>query len=95
MIEKDVLTEDQWEEFLARLEGSEGCDFRQKIPGDVKSITWKCSNGRSRPFAEKILKEMGISVAKIADVMTFCDEHGGYCDCEIVFNVAGAVEGGS
>lgn len=80
---KSVLTKKQWDEFFTRLEGSEGCNFSKKS-GKIK---WKCSSSSNRPLAKKILTKMGLQ-KKIDDVLAFCEEHGGYCDCEILFNVA-------
>ena len=76
----------QWEEFLCKLEGEEGCDFKEKEPENTRSTTWKCNNKKERPFARKIMESMGdIDIDKS---MEFFDKHGGYCDCEILFNVA-------
>lgn len=84
---EEILTPDseRWEEFAERLQGEEGCDFKEKIPGDPESVTWICKDGKSRPFANKILSDMGgIDVEK---TLEYFDNHGGHCDCEILFNV--------
>ena len=73
----------RWEEFLQRLEGPEGCDFREDELGNV---TWRCVGGNNKDFAIKILKDMGgIDIEKS---LAFFDDNGGHCDCEILFNVA-------
>jgi len=72
----------KWEEFCARLEGEEGCDFKKNEEGRV---TWKCGGGNDKSFAIAILKEMGN--IDIDASISYFDEHGGYCDCEILFNV--------
>jgi len=74
-----VMTPDheRWEEFCERLEGPEGCDFRP-------DHTWKCNNKGDRPFATKILEDMGADVVKS---LAYFSAHGGHCDCEILFNV--------
>lgn len=77
----------KWKEFLDRLEGREGCDFKEKIPGDKNSVTWKCKGGKNKNFAEKILKKMGFDDKQIKKSFNYFESHGGYCDCEILFNV--------
>lgn len=84
---KNVLTPVQWDEFLFKLEGPAGCNFRKNKKGETR---WNCKGGRDRSFAEKILREMQIE--QIEQVLAFCDENGGYCDCEILFNVADRVD---
>jgi len=90
MTELSVMTVDhpKWEEFTERLEGPEGCNFQQKVPGDAKSTTWKCSSGPDYALATPILKAMGCDVEKS---IAFFREHGGYCDCEVLFNVERSV----
>jgi hypothetical protein len=80
---KDVMTPEhpRWEEFCERLAGPEGCHFRRKPDGRA---TWKCAGGTDKTLATKILKTMGMDVA--ASLACF-EAHGGYCDCEILFNV--------
>ena len=72
---------ERWDEFTEKLEGKDGCDFT----GEGKNIKWNCNGDESRPIARKILEEMGdIDIEK---TMKYFDEHGGHCDCEILFNV--------
>ena len=80
---KEVMTpkHPRWVEFCNRLAGPEGCDFKKKPDGDA---TWTCAGGNDKTFATKILKAMNMDVA--ASLAHF-DEHGGHCDCEILFNV--------
>lgn len=73
----------RWKEFVARLEGPEGCNFRLKDPKDRESIRWTCA-ADGHPLATKILKAMRFDVARS---IAYFREHGGYCDCEVVFNV--------
>lgn len=75
-----------WEDFLERLEGPEGCDFKK----DEKKerITWKCLGGNDKTFAKKILKNMGLTDDEIIGSCEYFHDHGGHCDCEIIFNVA-------
>lgn len=74
----------RWEEFIDRLEGPEGCDFREDDRG---KIVWACYGGYDKRFAEAILKTMPeIDSEKSIE---FFNDHGGHCDCEIIFNVNG------
>jgi len=73
----------RWREFIDRLAGPEGCDFREKEGGG--DYTWKCYNGHE--LAREILEKMG--GIDVEATLGYCREHGGHCDCEIVFNVDG------
>ena len=80
----DILTpkHTRWTEFAERLEGPEGCDFQEDTNG---KITWQCNGGFDLSKSEKILKHMGgIDIPK---TLTYFTEHGGHCDCEVLFNV--------
>lgn len=69
----------QWEEFLDRLEGPEGCNLKE---GD-NGIEWTCEHDHA--LATAILKTMpGVDVA---GSIAYFEENGGMCDCEILFNV--------
>jgi len=81
------ITKEQLEEFFSRLEGPEGCDFKED-PDPKKKFTWKCKGGTDKTFAKKILKEMKIDPDVQIDLLCRCDMHGGHCDCEILFNAA-------
>ena len=74
----------RWEDFCARLAGEEGCNFHETRPGDISSVVWTCKGGTDKSMASAILKDMGCDIEKSLD---YFDEHGGYCDCEILFNV--------
>ena len=80
----DIMTPQhpRWTEFAERLEGPEGCNFRK---GDNDKTIWTCSSKTDRPLATAILTAMG-DVDVVASLAYF-EEHGGYCDCEILFNV--------
>ena len=75
-----------WDEFIERLEGPEGCNFRRTDPDDSKTTTWKCSGGSNKDFAVTILKTM--PDINIDGSLKFFEDNGGFCDCEILFNVA-------
>lgn len=74
-------THPQWEEFTERLSGPEGCDFQEGPDGH----TWKCKGGTDKTFARTILKTMQ-NIDVEASLLYF-EAHGGYCDCEVLFNV--------
>jgi Protein of unknown function (DUF2695) len=60
-----------WLEFFDRLENHVG-------PG--------CTGKTDRPISRKILASMGASVDQIEECLALFEEHGGYCDCEVVMN---------
>ncbi len=78
------MTKPQIKTFLAKLEGKEGCNFRE-IKG---KITWTCKSGRDQSLSEKILTDMKIPKVERVKFLKKCSELSGYCDCEILFNVA-------
>lgn len=79
----DIMTpaHPKWDEFAGRLEGPEGCDFKE-------DGTWKCAGGMNKPKAEAILHAMGFSAESIVASLRHFEANGGHCDCEILFNVA-------
>lgn len=77
-----MLTKEQLEEFFSRLEGNEGCDFKE----DEGKVIWKCKGGNDKSKAKEILKKMGISEKVMTEFLSLCESHGGYCDCEILIN---------
>jgi hypothetical protein len=72
----------RWQEFVTRLEGPEGCNFRKDSSGKT---TWNCKGGRDKRLAIAILQQMA-DIDLDASVNYF-ESNGGYCDCEILFNV--------
>lgn len=81
----NIMTVDhpRWNEFTERLGGPDGCNFRYKAPGDPRSATWTCSS-KGHELATPILKDMGCDVEKSIE---YFRSRGGYCDCEVLFNV--------
>lgn len=71
-----------WDEFIERLEGPEGCNFQEDEHG---KITWRCMGGSDKSFATAILETM-LNI-DVAGSLRFFERYGGYCDCEILFNV--------
>ena len=74
-----VMTKEhpKWEEFCKRLRGPEGCDFRE---GGTA-----CIGGRDKRFAIRILRTY--EDIDIQETINYFEQHGGYCDCEILLNV--------
>jgi len=81
---EDVLTPQHkdWEKFCTLLEGSEGCNFKNS----KGKFTWRCEGNHKKTYAQKILKEYFPDI-DIEKTFEYFDQHGGYCDCEILFNV--------
>jgi len=67
----------RWDEFVDRLSGREACNFH--------SDRWTCF-GDLR-FTKRILRQMGLDELSIDVSTTYFKDHGGYCDCEVIFNV--------
>jgi len=67
----------RWNEFVARLAGPNGCNFGEQ--------SWTCF-GDLR-FTRQILAQMGMRPAPIDVCIAYFKDHGGYCDCEVIFNV--------
>jgi hypothetical protein len=90
-MDKVAMTPDheRWKEFVERLEGPEGCHFRPH-PTEKDENTWDCTAGPDHTHARKLLKEMDVDVERSIELFR-C--YGGYCDCEILFNVQAGWEG--
>jgi len=71
----------RWDEFCGELEGKKGCNFRQ----EKGKTTWDCKGGDNKDFAKAILGEFG--EVDLEKSLKYFDSKGGYCDCEILFNV--------
>ena len=78
----------RWYGFARRLEGPNGCNFTQTDPNDPRSIRWTCDSSPERTKTRAILAAMGFSPAFIDRSLSYFDEHGGHCDCEVLFNVS-------
>jgi hypothetical protein len=78
------LTPEKIAEFLYKLDGKDGCNFRLDRKGEPR---WACdSKDMTRPISRKILEKMKIHPDIIQEFLEECEELGGYCDCEILFN---------
>jgi hypothetical protein len=74
---------EKWDEFCNRLEGEEGCNFHED---PVKGIVWNCtsSGAHAHKHSRAILTSMKCDVEASLE---YFRKHGGYCDCEVLFNV--------
>jgi len=71
-----------WAQFCDRLGGPEGCDFHEDENGVPR---WRCKGGLDKTFARAILDDL--PDIDVEGSLGFFEEHGGHCDCEILFNV--------
>jgi hypothetical protein len=74
----------EWDQFEELLEGPEGCNFQED---EAEKITWQCAGGYDKSKAEKLLNERWPDV-DLQKTLRYFEDHGGHCDCEILFNVA-------
>jgi hypothetical protein len=82
-----TIDHERWQEFRDRLEGPEGCNFHEATPGDRESLTFDCAAGTDKTHAIAILTAMGATVPEIVASCEYFNSRGGFCDCEILFNV--------
>lgn len=73
----------RWDEFCDRLGGPDGCNFQ----GEGAELHWTCGGGRDKSAAIRILLAMGLSEEDVLWSIKYFDQQGGFCDCEILFNV--------
>lgn len=78
------MTKKTRKEFFKRLAGPEGCNFRQD---KKRGTVWNCGGRSSKDLSIAILDKMGICAADQQKFLQECDDSGGHCDCEIIFNV--------
>jgi len=67
----------RWDEFIERLAGPNACNFQ--------TDRWTCFGDMQ--FTTRILREMGLDEPSINVSTAYFRDHGGYCDCEVIFNV--------
>ncbi len=74
---------DRWEEFCDRLAGPTGVNFRHDDEGE---LCWDCDSSEII-YAVRILQLMGFNQDSINVSLDYYRDHGGFCDCEILFNI--------
>jgi hypothetical protein len=74
----------RWQEFYEKLGGPGYVNFRNEN-GQTR---WDCKAGRDKSHAIRLLSEMGFSTQQIVETCVYFEDHGGMCDCEILWNVA-------
>ena len=72
-----------WTDFLEKLEGPDGCDFKKDENGKT---TWRCKGGKDKTLATEIMQSMGD--LDVPASLAYFEQLSGFCDCEILFNVA-------
>lgn len=70
----------RWREFADRLGGPEGCNFRS-VKG---KFMFDCDGEPARPKANALLRDYNVDITA---TLAYFEENGGFCDCEILFNV--------
>jgi hypothetical protein len=80
-----VMTEEEFDALCEWLRGPTGCNFQQQIPGDIESITWTCDG--TLKLTRQWMRAHGVDAeVNIPELK----ERGGYCDCEVLFNITDA-----
>jgi hypothetical protein len=80
---KMTPTNPQWTEFVKRLEGPEGVNFRRD-PKDG-DVMWDCYHDFDNSAA--VLAGMGLAAEEIEATFDFFVRHGALCDCEVLLNL--------
>jgi hypothetical protein len=78
----------KWEEFLERLDGIEGCNFRyidenlteKQGLNDRININWNCKHGNNKYYAKEIIRKY-YPECHIRLTMQFFESKGACCDC--------------
>ncbi len=67
-----------WASFVEKLDGPDACNFRK----EKGEITWNCKH--KHDHSRRILSEM---LMDVDESIEYFIANGGYCDCEVLFNV--------
>lgn len=89
-MQANVMTPEHpdWEAFCDLLAGPEGCDFKNTDNPD--ETAWKCDKSSERPLTRGILAKHFPRI-DVEKTLAFFDQRGGYCDCEVIWNVEDSV----
>ena len=82
------LTKTLVAKYLKTLAGPQGCNFHKGYKGQT---VWKCAGGTSTKISRKILMKLNVAPSDTVRLLAFAKKHGGYCDCEILFNAKSAL----
>ena len=74
-----------WKNLFDFLEGKKGCNFRET---KSSSMTWDCNTTLKK--TEAFCKKNNID---FETVETMCQNTGGYCDCEVIWNSMDKIKG--
>lgn len=75
----------RWQEFIERLRGYEGCNFREIYGGG--SIIWDCRCGDDTTCARTILLLMNLDGFSVPATIQYFALLGARCDCEIAIQL--------
>ena len=76
----------KWKDLFDFVE--EKCNFHEKEEGNNDSLTWTCY--RDLRFVKEFCKKHKLNFKKIKKKL---DKTGGFCDCEVLFNSVGRING--
>ena len=82
----------EWDDFMRRLVGPEGCNFHSISPNNIGPLEWNCSQSPDYPLSRSILGDKGLDEFQIEASLVYFSQHGGACDCEVVLNVEDQAE---
>jgi hypothetical protein len=61
-------------------------NFVERLKKKLEAVD--CKSGRDKTQAMAVLREMGLKWELIAPTLAYFESHGGFCDCEIIYNIA-------
>jgi hypothetical protein len=73
----------RWDEFVRRLEGPEGVDFRHDPEFD--DVVGDCGHNFCNTAA--VLARMGLPADDIEATFEYFQRQGAFCDCEVLLNL--------
>ena len=81
--QRQTMTEAEFDALCKWLESPKGCNFQQEIPGDIEAMTCDGTLKLTRQWMRAHGVDEAVNIPER-------EERGGYCDCEVLFNVADA-----
>jgi hypothetical protein len=60
--------------------------FTKTLTESLKKVG--CKGGRDKTLAARAMEDMGFHEALIDASLAYFESHGGFCDCEIIYNIA-------
>jgi hypothetical protein len=62
-------------------------EFAKLLESRLEGKTTPCKAGRDKTQATAVMKEMGLGEDLISVSRAYFESHGGFCDCEIIYNI--------